>query len=310
MYELDLDTFRGQEFDLKTTNYVALAGFTILVYDHIITFRDEAKYIWRAKKKIVIWLFLINRYLTPLGFIVNLDAFLSPDWSTETCARFVVYEGVMGLVGVAIASLMMIVRIYALYPDNRWVLASVWMLFFAMVGIHAWLFTTTGPVMHPHIHGCSMLFGVHPTIGAWTSATAWSPLCFDTAVVILVVYRTRSIVRARLSSQSKIVDTLLRDGIMYFSVILAINLVLAIMIVKSANGVKNVCAQLQLLLTVTMMSRITLNLRKNMDNPPSLPTKHVNYSLSENSYADIHLAGFKTPRQVLHKLNLPSHRWK
>jgi len=62
-------------FVRQTTNYVGLAGFTMLVYDHIITFEDEVKYIWKAKDKtkIILWLFFINRYLTPFGFIINLN---------------------------------------------------------------------------------------------------------------------------------------------------------------------------------------------------------------------------------------------
>ncbi|KAG2036379.1 hypothetical protein BDR03DRAFT_982998 [Suillus americanus] len=59
-----------------------------------------------------------------------------------------------------------------------------------------------------------------------------------------------------------------------YSVICTVNLVLTIMIIRASDGVKNIAAQLELLsnsdwltsfhysLTVTMMSRITLNLKK------------------------------------------------
>jgi len=49
---------------------------------------------------------------------------------------------------------------------------------------------------------------------------------------------------------------------MYYSAIFSVNLVLTIMIVSAPAGVKNITAQLQQLLTVAMMSRITINLRK------------------------------------------------
>jgi len=296
-----------QEYhDWQTTNYVGLAGFTMLVYDHIITFEDEVKYIWKAKDKtkIILWLFFINRYLTPFGFIINLNAFLSPAWSSSVCQHFVAYEGVMGFIGVAIASLMMIVRVNAIYYGNQYVMTLIWILFLTMVGFHAWLFTTVGPVNHPGIPGCSMLFGVKHKIGFWVSATAWAPLCFDTAVIILVILRTQSIVRAKIASQSKVVTLLIRDGAMYFSVILAVNLVLAIMIVSSRDGLKNICAQLQLLLTVTMMSRITLNLRKNMDTESEIPVHHVEIPLSDHSRVDRQISGVQYPPQALTRFGL------
>lgn len=46
------------------------------------------------------------------------------------------------------------------------------------------------------------------------SATAWSPLVYDTAVVILIVLRTQYIVRAKIAG--KIVVILIRDGLLYF----------------------------------------------------------------------------------------------
>ncbi|KAG2123712.1 hypothetical protein BD769DRAFT_1389115 [Suillus cothurnatus] len=47
-----------------------------------------------------------------------------------------------------------------------------------------------------------------------------------------------------------------------YSIICTVNLVLTIMIIRAHEGLKNIAAQLELILTVTMMSRITLNLGK------------------------------------------------
>jgi len=286
--------------ELVSTNYLGFASFVVLAYDHILTVDDEVKYIWHTSKtKPIIILFLLNRYLTPLGFIVNLNAYISPAWSFETCHRFVVYEGIMGFVGVAIASLMMLIRIHAIYHGDRLVLSFMWILFFAMLGINIWLLMTSGPVLHPGINwGCSMLFGQTHRIGTWVSATAWSPMIFDTAVIVLVVIRTRAIVRGKIADQSKVVTALFQDGIMYYGVILTINLVLAAMIVKAPDGVKNICAQFQLILTVTMMSRITLNLRKNMDKGSSLQSLTVPIG---DSRVQIQLRDIESPPRVLRK---------
>jgi len=283
-----------------STQYFGLASFVVLLYDHLITFDDEVRYIWRGNKKLVTWLFLINRYLTPLGFSVNISAYTSPVWTPVICENFVRYEGAMTFLGVAIASLMMGVRVTAIYHGNRAVLALISLLFLVMVSINAWLLTTAGPVHHPtDIHGCSMIFGQNgQNIGVWASATAWTPLIFDTVVLALVIFRTRGIVRAKMAGQFRVVSTLIKDGLLYFSVILTANLVLAIMIVRAPDGIRNICAQFQLLITVTMMSRITLNLRKNMG-PPQASQSVQTLPLMD---AHIHVQGLEEPQNVLRKM--------
>ncbi|KAF8440791.1 hypothetical protein L210DRAFT_3538321 [Boletus edulis BED1] len=70
--------------ETRDTVMVAFAGFTVLVWDHLITFDDEVDLVWKRDKGLLSYLFLVNRYLTPLGFIVNLVAFTLPGWGIET----------------------------------------------------------------------------------------------------------------------------------------------------------------------------------------------------------------------------------
>jgi len=80
--------------------------------------------------------------------------------------------------------------------------------------------------------------------------------------MLLTLYKTFPPIRKRESSY--IAKRLFEDGLMYYSVIFSITLVLTIMIAVAPDGLKNITAQFELLLTVTMMSRITLNLRKSV----------------------------------------------
>ncbi|EEB91494.1 hypothetical protein MPER_10137, partial [Moniliophthora perniciosa FA553] len=65
--------------DIWATRYVGFAGFTII---HLLWRRVE--YIWLADKGLLVYLFFINRYLTPLGFILNLYAYISSHMTAET----------------------------------------------------------------------------------------------------------------------------------------------------------------------------------------------------------------------------------
>ncbi|KAI9573495.1 hypothetical protein HD554DRAFT_2056457 [Boletus coccyginus] len=240
--------------DTFDTNLVAFAGFAILIWDHLLTFDDEVELIWKRDKGLLVYLFLVNRYLTPLGFIVNLVAFLLPDWGTETCQHFVRYEGAMTVIGTQVAGFMMFLRIRALYYQTKIVIWGIILLFFIWLGINAWLLANGEAVQHvPSVHSCTMIF--KSSFSDIASASAWFPLLYDTCIFALVLYKTKY--RA-----GRIVRTLLSDGIAYYTLICMVNIVLTIMIVRAGDGVKNITAQLELLLTVAMMSRITLNLKK------------------------------------------------
>ncbi|KAJ3747727.1 hypothetical protein DFH05DRAFT_1541249 [Lentinula detonsa] len=266
-------------FDDKTKKYVAIIGFTIMVWDHVDTFTTEVEYVWPrvGEKKPIVYLFLINRYLIPLGFIFNLVAYFNID--AERCKHVVRFEGAMTMIGINIVGLMMLIRIYALYKNQKWVVAGVAVLLLVEMATYSWLMSTGIPVQHhPNITcmypenntdgrsnylyiACTMIFGEKDSVAS--SSSAWLPLLYDTVVLILTLRATIPSVRnAQGSTTIYIMKQLLKDGLMYYGVIFAVTLVLTVMIIDAGSGLKNITAQLELLITVTMMSRITLNLMR------------------------------------------------
>lgn len=243
----------------RVTIYMGFVSFMILIWEHVITFADEVEFIWYGKKGIIVILFLINRYLTPLGFIINLFAYLSPTWTPERCERFVRYEGSMTVIGLNVAALMMLMRIIALYSGRPLVIWGVVVVFAVELGVNAWLLSNGIAVEHDErIHSCTMIF--NDTVGSIAAASAWLPLLYDTIVLLLTLYKTLGPVRHK--NAGKIARVLLRDGMLYWSVIFVVNLVLTLMIATAPPGLQNITAQLEYLLTVAMMSRITIHLRK------------------------------------------------
>ncbi|EIW82646.1 hypothetical protein CONPUDRAFT_135975 [Coniophora puteana RWD-64-598 SS2] len=64
------------------------------------------------------------------------------------------------------------------------------------------------------------------------------------------------------SNANTIARTLAADGLLYYFVVLVINIVWTIMLLEAPDGLKEIAASLKLFLTITMGSRITLNLPK------------------------------------------------
>ncbi|KAI0754896.1 hypothetical protein C8Q80DRAFT_1266432 [Daedaleopsis nitida] len=291
--QAEVDEIIAEHAELTTTFYVGVASFTVLVWDHIITLSDEIEFVWRRTKGPLIWLFFINRYLTPFGFIVNLigeghsydvpdalrqailtssaSAYFTDLFSPETfvlpppnhtCSTFVRYEGSMTVIGINTTALMMLLRVYAMYEKKTPVIVFCGIVFAVEFGTNAWLLTYGVAVRHTSgINACTMIFD--PKVkGVIASASAWLPLLFDTIVLSLTLYRTYRGIKHY--STSKIMRVILREGIMYYSVIFIITLILTLMIVFAPDGLKNITAQTEYLMTVAMMSRITLHLKKQM----------------------------------------------
>lgn len=249
----------SEALEASQTISVGVFGFTLLVWDHVITFADEVEIIWGRPKTLLTFLFLLNRYLTPIGFIVNLVAYSLPSWSIIKCEHFVRYEGAMTAVGIQVVGLMMFLRVRAMYRDNRYVVILVASLLFVWVAVGAWLLSHSVAVPHSSfVHSCRMEFSDH--VGDLASAWAWVPLGYDTVLFALTLYRTLPSIHNK--EAGHIVHTLFINGVLFYSVMCAINLIFTIMVVRAPQGLKNITGQLELVLTVAMMSRITLSLKK------------------------------------------------
>lgn len=159
---------------------------------------------------------------------------------------------------------MMLLRVVAIYKHQWAAIAPAVLLLLAWIVVTAWLLSHGEPVPHSDfVHSCTMVFNYDSI----ASASAWLPLLYDTYIFGLTLNRTLPSIRNK--EAGHILRTLFADGLLYYSVICTINLILAVMIVKARSGVKNIAAQLELILTVTMMSRITLNLKKQAYHGPS-----------------------------------------
>ncbi|KAF8813051.1 hypothetical protein BYT27DRAFT_7181879 [Phlegmacium glaucopus] len=270
--------------DTIFVKYVGFASFIILLWDHVDTFADEVEYIWKGKRKGIckfIYLFLFNRYFTPLGFLINLHAYLSPVWTLDVnkhrklimtshrCSHFVRYEGCTVAIAVEVVGLMMLLRINALYPHQKWISRSLALILILETLMNAWLISRGEPVIHNPNSGIHAWFSIlqctpgsthryrpKPILillshrSGWASASAWIPLLYDTIIFGLTLYRTVPPIHRE--EASYIIKRLLEDGLLYYSVIFSVTFVLTFMIVAAPPGTKNIAAQMEQLITINL----------------------------------------------------------
>jgi len=178
------------------------------------------------------------------------------------CAHFVRSEGVLQAITIYTVGFMMMLRIKALYPEQRWIpwLLSSYILL--EVSVRSYLLVHGIPVVHNPNSGvvaCTIVYSESISDVA-SSSIAWLPLIYDFVILGLTLYRTIPFNKDRHSGV--LLKRIMQDGILYFVVIFGLAFTLTFMIIFAPAGVKNIIGQTEALVTVTMMSRITLNLKK------------------------------------------------
>ncbi|KAF8802152.1 hypothetical protein BYT27DRAFT_7197232 [Phlegmacium glaucopus] len=240
---------------LHAALYFQMAGFVMLIYDHMLTFPDEVERIWKQKITGASILFLINRYLSPLQFIILIDAFEGPVWTKKACDRFVVFEGAQTITMVGICELIMILRVYALYGRSKLVAIPLLFLLAAQIVLSGLGINTGFAVpLPPGVVGC-ILTGTSSLF-----ALLWvTPLVTDSLIFVLTLWKTGQYIKK--SGRSPTLDIFLRDGAMYFCVIFASNLLNTLIYFLATEDLKAIGASFSQQMTSVMISRIVLNLR-------------------------------------------------
>jgi len=248
-----------------------VASIAILYYDHILTFSDEFQKIWNRKISFINTLFIINRYMTGLGYIpIMYFIFHSPP-DPAICRNYIRFPAFLSIITQTIISVIVSLRCYALYDRSRWVLGLVSVLGLAVVASFA-LATTK-------LEGLALEFGgiyrtCVPDLPSGPSfpkeyqyILAWVlSIVFDSVIFALTLFKTANMraTHAFRGPYGSLANLLLRDGSMYFAIMAmsyVIHLILFYRITTSFNATSlGNNAFLTQTISVTMMSRLILNL--------------------------------------------------
>ncbi|KAG2345856.1 hypothetical protein BDR05DRAFT_93118 [Suillus weaverae] len=97
------------------------AGHTLLVYDYLLTFRDEFVYIWHAPWTVVKVLFLLHRYGNLIGqTAIRLEeAGLLAHNSQAFCRRFAIFTTCFMFVSSELIHILVLVRAWAIWGTRK-----------------------------------------------------------------------------------------------------------------------------------------------------------------------------------------------
>lgn len=241
-------------------NAMTLAGFTLLVYDHILTFGDEVNYIWKTRKGIVPVIFLVNRYLIPLVLSIDIYETMglsSGPTSITFCKVWTVIQSYLTIASFMSIHATVAWRLYALHCGEAWIRRLLW------IALVLYVSTSTGIITASLIPIISDLRPLHHECVSkipdylWT---AWLPsVVFETLLFALtVIAMLRQEKRRSFSTLSLL---LYRDGMLYFVAVTICSLFSLLVWALAGPSLIGLARYFALAMVNIAGSRLVLNLK-------------------------------------------------
>ncbi|CAA7268611.1 unnamed protein product [Cyclocybe aegerita] len=271
----------SRELATLSVNYnLAIIAYSLLVYDYCLTFVAEVERFWSIRG--INWasgLFYLNRYMVLVGHIpVMIEYF----WSTSNpdklqmsvlitsialilhnidprCDRLQTYHQYLAVVIQFVVACMLIMRMYALYGRSRFVLALYICVTAAAGAIACWAIIGGRKTKKHEVDvpiGCAVSVARDRAI---RFAAAWSGmLIFDSLVFGMTLYKSLTLPRLR---GVNLISVLLRDGSMYFGIIMVSNFTNVLTFLLGGPFTRGVATTFTNVISSVMISRLMLNLR-------------------------------------------------
>ncbi|KAJ7637352.1 hypothetical protein DFH06DRAFT_654912 [Mycena polygramma] len=133
-----------------------LIGLTILFWDHAITLDTEIMLLWRRRKSLSAYGFYINRYFGFFsGIAVSALPFLT--LSLEECMRYSLFRELALVATQIITSIIMVIRVYALYGRSRRVLWGFVGIALSVIGVSVYAFSQQHSISFGCLLGSNLL---------------------------------------------------------------------------------------------------------------------------------------------------------
>ncbi|KJA19145.1 hypothetical protein HYPSUDRAFT_907589 [Hypholoma sublateritium FD-334 SS-4] len=247
--------------DLMVLKLYSLATFALLSYDIIITFGDEVEHIWKRKLTPFTLLWFLIRYVPPIGFAFITMALHYPRWSADahSCDKIALFPGILGIFTTTVIGIIFIIRLYATYAGSKAVLCSMTLLLAVVQGIKIWAFSSGKRLqLPPGASGCILIPGGN---SVRFTCTWIAELIFDSVVLVLTLYRAITSNRNTRGSMCTLWKLILRDGIVYFMIILASDLANVLAFLLYPADLKALNTSFTISIIPLTVSRLILNLR-------------------------------------------------
>ncbi|EJD35456.1 hypothetical protein AURDEDRAFT_117384 [Auricularia subglabra TFB-10046 SS5] len=249
----------------RDNSYVQAAGLAWLAYDILLTFPSEVEYIWRRRFNLPALLYLLCRYyaLFHLCFIFSVSVAVRPSIQACTASLYISAFGVPALSWAV--DLLLILRLHSLYGRK-------WRLTGSLVGLYlvqgaVTVAMATNSVIQIRITPAPAILGSRPgcfsttnsiprfIVTSWVIAMIFGAVIFGLTIKKLIQFRRME------HTPSKVLVVFVRDGALFFGLILALQIVNVVVTAVAPLPLFTICLPLQSAVYGIAISRLMLNLR-------------------------------------------------
>jgi len=244
----------------EAARYLLLVGFTILTYDHLLTFHHEITYVWQSKFGLPSIIFVANRYLVPCILIIDIyELFgLSGPYSVLFCKVWTSLQSYLCVASYMSIHALVAMRVHALYGGLPWIRRTSLITGILFV-ITCIVITTMGqisitPQMTLLNHQCVATIPPY----AWT---IWLPsIVFETYLFGLTMAVAVSQIKDG-QGISSLYMLFFRDGILYFIAVSMVTLFTLLIWAVAPQPIVPLGRYFSLALVNVAGSRLVLNIK-------------------------------------------------
>jgi len=253
--------------DIVAAKSYYLAALTFLLYDYLLTLDLEIAIVWKKRKTLVLYLYLFVRYWSLISISLVSVLYFSPSVAGETCRKLVLFFPFgITMPLMILPALLMIIRVYAMYSKNNYLLAFLITYLLSQTAAGLWQYSPKGfsfapaPVNSPYLHYCIYL--PPKSLGSFASLYVLMELSFHTIICALTLSRA-FYMQYRQNSVAKggLIENITKNGSFYFIVIFCSALSWVVMILHAPTTLRAISSVPTSALTSVMICRINLNLR-------------------------------------------------
>jgi len=254
--------------------YTFVAAVVLLLYDTVINLSDEINLIWLQRYSVGKVLYIITRYSCFFDAVVVLWYNFTTNLSSESCRVLYEMTNWSMTFGVIICQVVFVIRTYAIWGRSIFVLVYLCLVLVTAIVVSIVELNKSNisvifvPSPSPTVVPCVPILGNNKLF-----------ICFFIVMVvelnILCLSLSKGFSQWRRSSVP-LVNTLYRDGVIYFAVLFSISLMNLIFVLKTFNTPYfYIVAEPQRVFHSVLASRVIINVRKafSVDDDVSISTK-------------------------------------
>ncbi|KZT28174.1 hypothetical protein NEOLEDRAFT_1130172 [Neolentinus lepideus HHB14362 ss-1] len=232
------------------------ATLALLFYDHVLTLNSEIFFIWRSNARVGKILFLFNRYFA-LASNVTTIAVPFTTLNNSSCRHYLKWCEVSLAITELFVIVLMMLRVYALYNQSRAALAILCTASITVCAIGGWITISSRIAANgkQETANCN-------DRGAGL-ARAWEVLlAMDVLMFIMVLIKGIQENGWRGKMRHSLVHCIIRDGAIYFLVMVAVNLANIMTYYLADTPWKGFLARPSANISVLAVSRLMLRLHE------------------------------------------------